>query len=592
MRIGLSLNIGGPQNVTGGGGTVIDSLSAMVTAQVDDFAALYDSTASGTAFALTNAVRLNGDSTMASVRDSDVISDRRDPAVRMGEFITSTVNNIATGGDSLALILTEMTQSPQTGQYGDTWIIQGGINGSTNHSQNVSDWNSLFALFAHSRLAWVPPHGGDTQDIDAAGGVVVRKQFKHLIDNATGLVWDRWQVIAEQAIGAGSVSTADRDSLARGSLPADSMGVPAPSTDNIHLGTNFYEPWSTHMSMIGRALEDDAYPYVQPTYLTVDSTQAAASAIGNLDVTGTLSSVTITAGNDDNLIAISNTGAVTRGAGTFDLDDFREVFFSYSGSGGETRHGRLVLGRWDSTDTGPSFRFKKAGAAYLGETRLVAETTGNFPGWSIIMLGQHSVTDKARELVGSASMLGQVTASGTGTAINCHSDGATAMRLRLLMRDSAGAFVGNAFTPNAPAAGTDTWWMISYDQTTGALRIGTNGTVTSSTISTANPATFLDGLRFGGGTFPSDASLRMLWFAPTYIDWSSSTERDRFFNSGTLAPVDIGTGVVNSITPDVYLHGGAGGLAGWVPPCNAHGTLDLFGTPWTSAATTDLEAGA
>lgn len=63
----------------------------------------------------------------------------------------------------------------------------------------------------------------------------------------------------------------------------------------------------------------------------------------------------------------------------------------------------------------------------------------------------------------------------------------------------------------------------------------------------------------GNGQASFKGSLKAVWMDDRYIDFSSSTERDKFADPTTGLPVDLGTtGTVDSIQPKVYLAGEAG----------------------------------
>jgi len=63
----------------------------------------------------------------------------------------------------------------------------------------------------------------------------------------------------------------------------------------------------------------------------------------------------------------------------------------------------------------------------------------------------------------------------------------------------------------------------------------------------------------GNGQCSFKGSLKYLWMDNRFFDFSSSTQRDKFADSTTGLPVDLGTtGTVDSVQPKVYLAGEAG----------------------------------
>lgn len=310
-----------------------------------------------------------------------------------------------------------------------------------------------------------------------------------------------------------------------------------------------------------RALSGTAEPFVHDDLVTWDSSAAEDAVIHTARKLGTVTSWAYTNDPGDNLFKVNASGQILRGSGTTYPDGGIATIQlrGINANGGHT--GRLLMAREAETDQ-PIYGVRVSGQGSILSRRLAAGESfpfmANGTAISVVML----VKFPSAVISGAVFFTTHSTLSMVGTT------GA----MRFIPRDTSGAQLGTASISSPAVTDKDEWhWlMFSFDSSSNvasAVSASPTDGVQSTTTITGTPIagtmglSRIDGLftNNSGDTAPWSGDIKMLWVAPNYIDFSSATERDRFFDSGTLAPVTMAAdGVVNSISPAIYMRGRCG----------------------------------
>lgn len=340
----------------------------------------------------------------------------------------------------------------------------------------------------------------------------------------------------------------------RGGNPADLM------YDATHPSNTEGSPvWAREVAAAMRAQAGGA-PFVHDDLVLWNSGEAEDDVLHTCRILGTPDAISIASGNDDNLFGINSSGELLRGAGTTYFEGgVREVHVEASATGKGPGHtGRLMTAREAETDQ-PVYGVTISGTgsilrAPLGstESNTIFADSAKF---SVAMLVRFPNGGTSGDLFMGRSIINKT----SGSAV------------RFAPRDTSGISLGA--TNTAPAVTDPGEWhavFLSCDTATNSIIAVSvsveDGVQTGSAVGTLSSSNL--GLAIIDGLFTNNANdaapwagdLKFLWAVDgVAIDWTSATERDRFINSSTLAPANIAAdGVVNSVTPKIYLRGRVG----------------------------------
>lgn len=350
--------------------------------------------------------------------------------------------------------------------------------------------------------------------------------------------------------------TTDLNAVRAGTMPAAMMA------DATHPSNATGAPLlAEEIGRAMRALSGTAEPFVHDDLVTWDSSAAEDAVIHTARKLGAVTSWAYTNDPSDNLFKVNASGQILRGSGTtYPASGIATIQLRGSNAnGGHT--GRLLMAREAETDQ-PIYPVRVSGQGSILSRRLAAGESfpfmANGTAISVVMLVKFpSAVISGAPLFTTHSTLSMVGTTGA---------------MRFIPRDTSGVQLGTASISSPIVTDKDEWhWlMFSFDSSSNvasAVSASPTDGVQSTTTITGTPSagtmglSRIDGLftNNSGDTAPWNGDIKMLWVAPNYIDFSSATERDRFFNSGTLAPVTMAAdGVVNAISPAIYMRGRCG----------------------------------
>jgi len=200
----------------------------------------------------------------------------------------------------------------------------------------------------------------------------------------------------------------------------------------------------------------------------------------------------------------------------------------------------------------------------------------NGPRLSIVLLGLKVGEDGTTMAITSINTTRVLVQRGTGN------------KLSIRIQDAAGTDLANwtTVTTNFTVAGGVYNLALSYDYNSGTPLLKVWAWNAGSSVDIAPATGFGAGVTNIGmdqhlrlfSTATAQAafkgSLKAIWMDDRYMDFSSAAQRDKFFNSTTGLPVDLGaTGTVDAVQPKVYL---AGDAADWMQGTN-RGSAGQFG---------------
>lgn len=328
-------------------------------------------------------------------------------------------------------------------------------------------------------------------------------------------------------------------------------------------------------------------PYVHHDTLAWNSGMAVGAVIGTPRFLGTCADWQIIDGNPDDLVRINHaTGQITRGAGA-NLPAIRQITVMGRGAAGSGPGALAIITLVRTAETAqPVFPVRlnpyNVSGLYGALTRPKGQTeaqafVANNASVSIVI--RHQFTDLGSTGNHGAGLSGFMQRSSLG-------------RMRFQVPGAPSGVLADTTLPSPADALGVNWFFFSFNGATGAWTSATNATSASGT-GTAGTVRLsaLEGL-FNSGDFSNSPFLGnhyMTWIAAgSAIDWTSATERERFYDPATFEPQTLAAdGTVNSVAPFLYVRGRAGDYL--TAPNKAPAGLQLYAPPPLSAFETLFE---
>ncbi|MFO6447875.1 hypothetical protein ACLBKU_12080 [Erythrobacter sp. NE805] len=450
----------------------------------------------------------------------------------VGNLISGTINNYGINGQTASQITARVSAATSGEKAGLNYVMMGAndLPASKSSAAILADYATCAAAFTNSAYVMAATWRDSMRPRD-------RDVWRGLRSTYGANALDMAQVWARYSAGASDAVAARQAQIAAGF-----------TNDNLHNNSagclvKGYEWAALTVARNGGA------PYVHDDIIGMKNGDAAGTAIITPRVLGTAYNYTIIAGNDDDAVQIDRTtGAITR-TGNAILQPYREVFVEAENNRGAGRNGRIIIVRqMDGTDpqSGVEVLGNRASYARLPSTYAPADGTG----LTIVVCARLNL-DRV-----NGNLIGQVAAGTSGVLVQV---GAS---LRFDGRNAAQTSLGNV---SLSALQPSDWnfYFFSID-TASVVRGSVNETTSSGSAPTAgniNYATINELFANSSNTLPFIGGIKMLWMANQYYDVHDSTFRNRFYDSTTKLPKDIGNDGTASgalAAPEMYLRGMAG----------------------------------
>jgi lysophospholipase L1-like esterase len=534
-----SLGLGLTRNVVGGGGGA-PAEDPPTLPTITSWQGMFDDNASNlsvwstTNIALDDDIQAEGDS-LTNGDFGGSVTVGQEWAAQLGDYISSTINKTAVSGSTSAAIETRMAASGASVLDNYTLFNAGTNDSSSTPDATTTNIDDIAALLTTGKFGvWVPLVS--TEYTSSTIGLFNSKIANHIYDTYWPNVLDMQQLHAA-AVGD-SANATDQLQAATGDV-IDSL-----SDDGLHQNASGHDKHTEPAARLLGALNDKA-PYV-PDHppIAFDPTVTSGTSLYTVQKVGTANGFDITGGNAGGEFAISDAGVVSRGAGAWsDTDGIRELF---------------VTGWANSNDVYHTARLPMVAKGSLGDAvrwgrcSMVAEDVlgASVPQATMLLRCDYTTPGGSRKTVidfedGSIAFVGSSIRN---------------MKFANLSSQTAG-------TRNFGTWTGMNWIILSYDATadSGSGRYYWSDFVNNSHGSGAafnsggntNLSGRLDlGVPFGSTFDEVDFEYLAIW--PSSWDLTSSTERDKFYNSSTGARAFADNGVIDGITPAIYLAGGPG----------------------------------
>ena len=488
----------------------------------------------------------------------------------LGNFLTGTVYNLGTGGATSTTIKNNYVAATAPQKAADVVIMMGTNDGNI-PATVLANYAAVITAAGHTNYLCVAPI------IDATSSEAARP---------TGLRLER-ELVAIYGNKALNLPALLRAANSHNDdLNAMILGQPGVGlfSDTKHLSEAGIRMFAEHIARYHRA-RYGSVPYVHSgDVFAWDSGMALGAAIGTPRYVGTCNEWQIVAGNCADLVRINNrTGAITRGAGTTYPDTgVLQLIIRARGATGPDTYAFVTLVRAAETIQ-PIYpvamqRIQRNGSSVYGAAIRQKDASESFA----LMADATSFSFVMRHKFNRGDAQGQFMAGPTSMCFSDMSNnvltGAMSHRPRNVGNT---ANLASATGPIPADPYGINWHFFSFNGATGAWTVATNA---SSSSGTGTAGTVGLGLLQGffnsqdGGNSPFFGSHYMTWIAPSFIDFTSSTERERFYNPADFSPQTmVADGTVNSIAPSIYLRGRAGDY--YTSPNKAAGGLQVYTPP-------------
>jgi lysophospholipase L1-like esterase len=548
-RLGLGLGV----LPVGGAAAVVSSISAMLTAN----RAALDTQYSASKFSTITTAVAWGDSQTAG--EQPIAEGGQAWPDHMGTWMTPAVSNQGIGGETPTEIRVR-AQAATAGQKAGWWAVMMGTNGVSTSasvaSAIITEHTTLIAAMDAPAQAIVMPMLGSFTQGTGYAGYDQSTMTAYLATTYAARSVDLLAVL--HRAGAPAATAQDEIDIRKGLIPQTLRAV----DDLTHIGYLGTPHVGDEMaaSFIGLA---GGAPCPKHAQITVRDGTSSGATIHTMASLGTATAWEITGGSGADLVTIDS-GGVIRSTGVNMTTSPLEVFVKATNASG-SRYANVLMAR-----------------GYASTEKALGTHVGQYGGLSAINVwgsGLRTITVVACLKVADAMVDGcDVLTGGVNTKLRVQNN----RRGRLTLRTSAGVILVDLFPTRVAALGEWVWYSYSVDVDGASAATGTaqgaGGTASVITKTATAGDIDLGGLTHlftdgSGYTIADPLACRYLWAGNGYLDMSSSTNRDLFYNSTTGLAVTPGAGgAIGGITPQIYMSGGPGDFGAGVN-VGSHGTL-------------------
>jgi lysophospholipase L1-like esterase len=549
-RLGLGLGV----LPVGGAAAVVSSISTMLTAN----RSAIDSQYSASKFSTITTGVTWGDSQTEGLQA--IAEGGRAWPDHMGTWMTPAIENEGVGGETPTEIRVR-AQAATAGQKAGWWSVMMGTNGvsptASVTSTIIAEHTALIAAMDTPARAIVMPMLGSFQQGTGYQGYDQSTMTAYLESTYAERSVDLLGLL--QRVGAPAATTQDAIDIRKGLIPQTLRAA----GDATHLGylATPYVGETMAAAFVGLA---GGAPYPHHAEVTVRDGTASGAAVHTMARLGTVTAWEITGGSGADIVTIDS-GGVIRSTGDNMTTSPLEVFVKATNASGSRYANVLIARGYASSETALGTNIGKYGA---------------LSGLDVFGTGLRTVTIVACIKVAEAMVDGcDVVSAGTNTTFRLQNN----RRGRLTLRNSAGTLLVDVFPTRVATIGEWVWYAYSVDVDGGASAATGSAQAAGGAASTVAKVSVAGDIDLGGlmhlftdgnGYSISDPlGCRYLWAGIGYLDMSSSTNRDLFYNSTTGLAVTPGAGgAIGGITPLIYMSGGPGdfGAGGNV---GSHGTF-------------------
>ncbi len=491
---------------------------------------------STTNISLDDDIQLEGDSlTNGDFGGSVVVGEEW--AAQVSNYISSTVNKTAVSGNTSAQIETRMLASGASVLDNYTLFNAGTNDTGLAASVTTANIDDIAGALTPGKFGiWVPLLA--TARTSGSVGLRDVQICNHIYDTYWPFVLDM-QNLHAAAVGDSADST-DQAQAATGDI-IDSL-----SGDGLHQNAAGHDAHTEPAVRLLAAMNDKApyVPYHPP--IAFDPTASSGASLYTIQKVGTADGFDIVGGNAGSEFAVSDAGVVSRGAGSWtDSDGIRELFVSAWIDGGDDNP-------YHTTRLPMVARGSLGDAVRWGRCSMVAEDVlgAAVSQFTVLVRADYATPGASRKNVldfddGTASSLGSSirsigfrNTSGQSVAVNNFGTWSGMNTIMLSYDSSANAGAGAVFRSD----------FVNGVHGTSIVFNGGGDLDLSGRLDLGPPF----------GVTYDDLDIQALAMWPGVWDLSSSTERDKFYNSGTGEIALATDGVVDGVAPVIFLAGGPG----------------------------------
>lgn len=500
---------------------------------------------------MTDNVTFGGNSLIANTTSFGVTAGNRasDVAQTYWDAAPGTATyNIAADGTTTSQVATAFL-ALSSDRYNDPGCTNGhrndwagGANSDTTATTIQTNYASIMDLSGSKRVIFADWAGTSDRSWQWAGN---RESTKTAIATWGERVFDALPFMM-------SLRSTDEAQALRGFIPSNV------SNDGLHPNDNAMAAMGQKFAQLALAANGDGPAFVHDEVVGIVAGASVGTTLVTPRVLGTADTLTITSQTVSDVARIAGTApyAITQGAGTVPSVNVVTLNGTTSGKG-NTNTARVVLVR-QAPDTASTYPVQIVGN---GQSALRTRgLTGATPG------RKASLCFLMRRTATPAIVTAVIEQTRTTGPISAWLTNNTNGRFSFAPRTSDGTAIGSLNSPLPGTPGDWNFYWFHLDVDAGLLRSGLNGGAASTATPTAGLDAAFDLIQvFLGGNLTNFAvapfagyDCKFLWFANDYVDFTSSTVRDAFYNSSTLEGVVSGAGTVAGVTPLVFLRGQAG----------------------------------
>lgn len=484
-----------------------------------------------------------------------------DTGVQYPEFIASNYYASAfinEGIDGLRSdqLLTNITAAAASGTLDEYYVIVIGTNdaaGAITPAQTLSNIASIEAILqaegaqgviygVYLKATTIP--GGDPgydlyevhQGLRAAYG-------NRVID---------WREYMAQSVST-SGDAADLAAIVQGEMP------PSLLADGLHPNDPGYTAIAPQTAAASMAMSGGK-PFLHHEVVSAIPTSSQGSVLHQVRHIGSPTEWQIVGGNDDNAFSINSSGQVLRGPGAWD-GTVRELYVAAGNASGQ--HGCRLVMLAGTADDDFSLHTDWREEGVLETPEIWTSTESAF---TVLMRfkPRGTATNNKDVIQGPRSNAKM----GTGTNAT-----------EVLFKNAANTTLAfrrwNISTTDYATVG------FSFDGTNAREMQDASGSVVTP-LSTGSTIDMSGRILMGlSGSVKDRVDVDFIWMANSFIDLSSASIRDQIINSGTLEPAFAANGVVDGVTPQLFLYGGPGD---WALGRNRGTGGDLLVRPYVTPA--------
>lgn len=532
---GVSHSLGVYRPLSGGGGGAPVTPPALPA--ITSWQGMFDDNAanlSGQTFALDDHVQIEGDS-LSQGDFGGTVSVGQEWAAQIGDYITSTINKTAVSGNTSSVIEARILASGASVLDNYTLFNAGTNDTGLASSVTLANIANIADTLSVAKFGvWVPLLATERTFSDL--GARDAEISNGIYNTYWPYVLDMQQIHA--AAEGDSTLAATQAEAATGNI------IDVLSDDGLHQNAAGHDAHTEPAARLLLALNDKA-PYL-PDHppIKFDPAVAEGTTLYTVQTVGNVDGFDITGGNSDSVFAISDAGVITRGSGAWsDADGIRELFVTAWESENDVYH----TARVPMVATGSQGDQVRWGRGTFRAEDILSDSETKI---TIAIKVDYSTPATTRKTVFSFEDANDCTV-GSG------------LRQIVLKQGTSG---GSTIAVRNFATFTGyNWLILSYDSTAdaGAGRYywtqqnsGGSGPAFNSGGSVDMSGTCMFGEPFGGTYDDLDIECLGIW--PGAWDLTSATERDKFFNSTTFASAMADTGIIDGITPAIFMYGGPG----------------------------------